>query len=414
MKAKTRWTLLVYMAGDNDLDRYGVENLSQMLSVGSGSDVRVVVQFDRSRARTGRYVIPDRRGGSILQSRIAVLPDVNTGDPKVLSEFILWGRKTYPSDRLGLVIWAHGDGWKPYRPDSRAVRGKAPDQAEHHVRSLFRHPSEGSARLRFIGSDYGSRPEDAMDTLELKRALFRGLRPKSRLDLLVFDACHMSQLEVGYQVRDFADIMMGSEEEMPFQSLPYKAVMTALRRNPSVGPEEFAREVARGFLDNPPIRPTKKAGFTQSVLRLISLKDLAEAVSHLGAVLARSIDKRTKEVHAIVAGVQRYLTYSFADIGDFAALAASLVRLSEVKDAAREVRRTLRAVVSFQGAVGTSVEESTGLSIYLPPNHRWYDAYRHSYAKLDFNKDYPGWLAFLDAYHSSRTRLLRGTKRSGS
>src|ERR1019366_133094 len=124
------------------------------------------------------------------------------------------------------------------------------------------------------------RQEDAMDMLGLKMALSRGLGSRDRLDLLTFDACHMSQVEVAYQVRGYANIMMGSEEEMPFQSLPYALVLKALKKNPALDPEGFAGQVAKGFLDHPPIRPTKKAGFTQSVLRLALVEDLARATAH--------------------------------------------------------------------------------------------------------------------------------------
>ena len=48
-KASTqkKWTVMVYMAADNNLETYGVQDMNEMESVGSSSDVNLLVQFDR-------------------------------------------------------------------------------------------------------------------------------------------------------------------------------------------------------------------------------------------------------------------------------------------------------------------------------------------------------------------------------
>lgn len=37
--SKSKWTLLIYMAGDNSLDQAGVDDLNEMLQVGTSTDV---------------------------------------------------------------------------------------------------------------------------------------------------------------------------------------------------------------------------------------------------------------------------------------------------------------------------------------------------------------------------------------
>src|SRR3954453_792990 len=41
------WTVLVYMNGDNNLERYAVINFAEMARVGSTDNVTILVQFDR-------------------------------------------------------------------------------------------------------------------------------------------------------------------------------------------------------------------------------------------------------------------------------------------------------------------------------------------------------------------------------
>jgi hypothetical protein len=39
-----------------------------------------------------------------------------------LAEFIAWGRAHYPSERLMVVLWGHGQGWRPRTAVGEPVR----------------------------------------------------------------------------------------------------------------------------------------------------------------------------------------------------------------------------------------------------------------------------------------------------
>ena len=39
------------------------------------------------------------------------LKETNTGDPKVLADFLQWGLTEYPAKRTMVVLWNHGSGW---------------------------------------------------------------------------------------------------------------------------------------------------------------------------------------------------------------------------------------------------------------------------------------------------------------
>ena len=60
-KANTtrNWTVMVYMAGDNNLDSAGVVDLKEMKKVGSTEQINILVQFDRAgrREATNRYCV---------------------------------------------------------------------------------------------------------------------------------------------------------------------------------------------------------------------------------------------------------------------------------------------------------------------------------------------------------------------
>lgn len=110
-RGNANWTILVYLAGDNNLDGAGVADLLEMKKTGSSGAVNVVAQFDRAghKGTTKRYLL--RKGTSLAADAVADLGETNTGAPGVLKEFLTWGIKTYPAQHYAVVLWNHGAGW---------------------------------------------------------------------------------------------------------------------------------------------------------------------------------------------------------------------------------------------------------------------------------------------------------------
>lgn len=63
MATEKNWTVMVYMAGDNNLDSAGVVDLTEMKKVGSTKEINILVQFDREgrNMATNRYYV--QKGG---------------------------------------------------------------------------------------------------------------------------------------------------------------------------------------------------------------------------------------------------------------------------------------------------------------------------------------------------------------
>ena len=65
-------------------------------------------------------------------------------------------------------------------------------------------------------SPYDDRSGDCLDNRELKRVLGTAHQLLGRkVDLVGMDACLMTMIEVAYQIRDHAKILVGSEEVEP-------------------------------------------------------------------------------------------------------------------------------------------------------------------------------------------------------
>jgi hypothetical protein len=268
-----KWTLMVYMAGDNgkmfddgeqlfaDLQKYGWRDLEDMSEVGSTAEVAIAVQYDTldNRQYTPRLFID---GSNSTGQLVEKIPPVNTGDPKNLTDFIVWAETNYPAERYALVLWNHGTGWKEediyarYRERvERAIRGgetRAGGRGERLLRRALFLPTVGE--IMSIEDDdvraicYDDSSMDFLDNQELVKA-FRDAEAQTgqHLSVLGMDACLMSMVEVAYQVRNYVDYMVGSQEVEQAEGWPYKEILTKLVSNPEISALDLSRLIVEEF-----------------------------------------------------------------------------------------------------------------------------------------------------------------------
>ncbi|MBU1914523.1 MAG: hypothetical protein KJ563_04945, partial [Candidatus Thermoplasmatota archaeon] len=113
------WTFMVYMDGDNDLERVAILDFLEMAAVGSTPNVNIVVEFDRSRFydtsygnwnTTKRFLVTSGMTPTAANAS-SDIGEVNMGNASTLVDFIDWGVTAYPANNYALVLWDHGGGW---------------------------------------------------------------------------------------------------------------------------------------------------------------------------------------------------------------------------------------------------------------------------------------------------------------
>src|SRR5258707_1167289 len=146
---KKKWALMIWMAGDNNLQSAGDQDLKEMKKVGSTDQVDVVVQFDRMKDQnTRRFHI--QKGTTLDQDEVQHLGPTNCGDPKVATEFFVWGMKNYPANHYLASFWNHGGGIDETDVYERAramglqagrkIRGGASAVTQSHARVIASGP----------------------------------------------------------------------------------------------------------------------------------------------------------------------------------------------------------------------------------------------------------------------------------
>jgi hypothetical protein len=423
---KKSWTVMVYLAGDNNLDGAGLVDLNEMKRVGSTDKLNVLAQFDRAgaKAQTVRYCL--QKGTSLAKDVKQKLGETNTGDPKVLEDFVTWGVVNYPAEHYLLVLWNHGAGWddanlyqgdvfggatppvsrkqQPIRARGPATTGVktlafAPMRAglARTRRALFRTTVEAAVRSRAIAFD--DQAQDFLDNAELKRVLTRIKgKLKHKLDVLGMDACLMSMVEVAYQVRDTADYTVGSEESEPGNGWPYDRILKALAAKPGMTSEDLSKTVVAEYLAS--YGPGENV--TQSATRLAGLRTLAGAVDGLGKALKSALTGNTlrNALMTARAQVQEYTRPydDYCDLLDLCVLLEKDVTDDAVRTACVGVKQAAQSAIVASGHKGAAVDKSQGISIYFPKRKL-----SPLYKTLDFTKA-TAWDEFLAAYLASLGR----------
>jgi len=410
------WTVMVYLAGDNNLDSAGVIDLKEMKKVGSTEQINVIAQFDREgkSIATNRYYI--RKGGTLAKDVVGSLGETNMGNPRVLEDFIKWGIKNYPAEHYLVVVWNHGNGWNDenvYRVARNMMKlnikrrgevvlpAKGAQKDSVSIRRIhaiggkkFRHALFHTSIMKAItirGIAYDDDAQDFLDNIEMKRLLGSTKKIlKRKIDILGMDACMMSMAEVVYQLRDSVSLTVGSEEVEPGDGWPYDRILAKLAKKPAMPPNELATTIVNGYVASYPAN----AGVTQSACDLSKAGLLASAVDQLADVLNSHLSDAAVRATVIECRLQTqaYDTPDYIDLYDFCNLLENKTGFDDIRAACSAVKNMIQrnGVVIRSGYKGKNVKHSNGLSIYFPQK-----SLSSLYATLDFTKK-TSWGKFLE------------------
>lgn len=231
------WTVMVYIAADNNLDPQAIADIQEMEQVGSSDRLRITVLLDRSQGwKTTRRALILPRPEADVQSMDPNLPtcedlgEIDSGSVRTLQDFVRWSLQKYPSRRSTLILWNHGGGWRSL--DCLEI------EPESGVRSMTR----STTMTREICSDDTSNSvmymKDVRESLEQIGSTF---------DLMCFDACLMGMIEVAYEMKGLAPYIVGSEQTIPGQGYDYTPFLRALALNPGMDGRALGMEIVDAY-----------------------------------------------------------------------------------------------------------------------------------------------------------------------
>ena len=368
--AQRKWTVMVFLNADNDLETFGIQDVNEMEMVGSSGAVDIVVQMDRIPgydASNGNWtdcrrfrVVKDPAetdpaareplSNTIVSPVLEDLGEVDMGQPQTLHDFIAWAQAAFPAEHYLLVLWDHGSGW--------LVRER---------RRQFQRPP-----LRAVSYDYTS------DTFISTTALPQGLTTWPQPDVIAFDASLMQMVEVAYEIRGQGRLMVGSEDSPPGPGYAYQTFLRQLVANPAMTPAELT-----GHIVNDTIAFYGSAsGVTQSSADLGQIGAVRLALQNFAVALEMATPAHGAQIASARAAAQAFAYPENKDLYDFARLCGERVDDQRVKDTAAAMLSAIQSAVIAE-AHGSARPGSHGLAIYLPTPAN----YSSTYGLLALSRD---------------------------
>ena len=330
-------TLLVYMAGNNNLSDYAEMNLRDIKKGVVPTENNLLVYYHTYKTNPLLLRIAEDETGAVVQDTVYRFPECNSADPASLTSALKVAGTMFPADEFGLILWSHGTGWLP---------------VGHYSKS------------------FGQEGKTEMDIKDMVKAF------PFKLSYVVFDACLMGGIEVVYQMKDSVDYIVSSPTEVCSNGFPYSKIFNHIFSG-KTDLVSLAQESFRYY--NSMSGNARYA--TVSVVNTSALDEVAAATKTLFEKYRYDIPKLP------VSNVQPYFRgnyHWYYDFGDF------VTQLAGEEDAAPVIEALQKAVI-YKAATAYFYElkidpaKYSGLSTYIPlrPVDVELDAY---YKELEWNK----------------------------
>jgi Clostripain family len=452
-KKKAAWTVMVYLAGDNNLTTECMFALTEMKKAAPGKQINVIAQFDPSDPYlpTHRYVINRNGRNSTLFDDII---DQASYDKKVgevhfkeesqnasrLATERRVGRKfrnialenanLTGSSRLDEVITDDTDTGSPITLYNFISFCLEEYPADHYVVVLSGHA--GGTERDYLLKDASSAGSLTFNELKQVFKRVRQDRNGQPIDIVGMDNCLMSMGEICYEMRGLAEIVVGCESFSPASGWPYRQILERLRKD-FVAPKgrkrktlaaEAAAAIVEEYVNYYSNYWIAGLSVSQSALNVNKVEELRRLVDKFARVMEKELaaefeNRKSKgDSHSYRNGpfqdslvlahweAQSYNGEQFVDLYDFCDCLESRVRTGAVARQCRQVKEFVSSEFVLKSCYyGAAYQYSYGVSLYFP-----WSQVAGSYWNLDFIRDSPsgGWGSFLRTYTLLTRRYPRG------
>lgn len=392
-------TFFVYIAGDNDLREFALSDLQEMASISSNEQVHICVYLHSTDDTGDKFSKKLLIGpGYAIQDGIEDTKD--SGDATTLTEGLLWAATKCPSEMFVTVLWNHGTG-APNREPIPATGSCwwMPHHNRMHCRvnNISNESSLIDRAVCFDDTTGNFLTDKKLRTSFKKVCALRG----KKVDVIAFDACLMSDIEVVFTLSPYADYMVASQQTIPGEGYGYGIVLNSIDYE-SITKTTIAHAIVDAYqreYEQKTIDYTLAAIDVSQALLLAQLLntvaiELEKQLSGADVGLIRRMIRKSQKGGAIFA------EENCVDILTFCRHMIHYLQKYRLHDSLAQVRlinvlhetiTRLHATVLCQ-AVGLKFSTVGGISIYL--NERAIDP---AYASLYWSKK-TAWLRFLQRY----------------
>lgn len=450
MAKKASWTVMVYLAGDNNLTTECMFALTEMKKVALNENVNVIAQFDPSDPYlpSHRYEINSSRKkkdlyaditdcARYIKSRGEVNFRKESRQANLLAERRRKARKkgnpaldkaSLTETKTSTVITDDTDTGSPvtlYNFISYCIQEY---EADHYMVVLSGHA--GGTERDYLLKDESSARSLTFNELQQVFKKIKQDRKGKLIDIIGMDNCLMSMAEICYELRGLTEIVVGCESFSPTSGWPYRQILQRLcndfatpeaAKKPSVT-TEAAKAIVEEYVNYYATYWMAGLSVTQSALNVKKVGELRREIGRLAqamekALLAEADQPRSSKQfeNALLLAhweAQSYNGEQFVDLYDLCDCLQK--RLSDSDRAIVDLCNRVKKFIATEFVLtscycGATYQYSYGVSIYFP----WAQV-APNYWNLDFVSETsaPGWGSFLKTYTKLTRRLPRGVERA--
>src|SRR5688500_385484 len=422
---KKEWTIMIYMAGDNNLAvdmAYAMEQIKGVAGEGADSPNLFVyydgnspaiptLYCDFSEPKRARYVRSYR-----VPKKLYPVPkkqNENAADPRSILNFVDWcvnkvevennGEITFGrrAEKYALIFSGHSLGFQDIGLFKDESSGKSMKMNRFY--GVLQGMVSSKRELERIADE--NRVEGKVRDQETKVMLGQ------KLDLLGFDSCVMGMLEVGYQFNYVAKTMIASEGSVPSAGWTYAKILGSLAKehNREIDTRCVAELFVKEFIRSQDSYTVGGVSVDMAAWDLRRFGHLAQAFDGLAEVLLMCFEERDSRIYRQMERVilqvhwkcQSYMYDQNVDLGDFCELldrecervaeelgdsdCLELLRL--VQKQCREVLKELQKAVILSGFSGGAYRYSDGGSLFVSWAREAYERLKKQYESLWLAKD---------------------------
>jgi hypothetical protein len=332
---------------------------------------------------------------------------------KELVACMTWAKTSFPANKYALILWNHGSGIEdPRKLNKHIAKFGLPFTPWLQIPG---YPAKEFAKQRGILFD------DSQNTYLTNQGLTRAMASiktvlGKNLDLLGMDACLMAMIEVGYQVKDSVNVLVGSQNVEAGEGWAYSGLLSVFDKNPAtVTTEMFATAIVAAYHNFYQSGANADPSHTQSAINLANLNTIGANINQLVAALinCKKINA-TRTQTAIRDAYRAAIKFDMPEYIDLYSFYAGLStrigkhvggnpKPNDAYDQATAQVRQIAAIgmklvlaTVIANAVGSDFAQAKGLSIYLPAN----GAVHASYPLTLFAKN-TTWDTFLKTFKVS-------------
>ena len=385
-KELKEWTVMFYSNAKDRLRASQLTQLFEMKKIGSTDEVNIVaeagmpIKYDDGMVSTMTFRMAlgdgadhqyiDEQRTKFLKSDYGEYIDYShlepfktdivgqsknedMGDWRNIADFTKWAKTNYPAKRYIFIMFGHGEGFF----DRKKII-----------------PAKGISMDAETGN-YVTLPEFSMLMEET-----------GKVDALVMHSCLMQMAEVAYQVKDYADVIVGSGELMWAIGYDFKKMLEVLNSEPHISNEELGKLLANSYVERANFRGghasvIKTSEFPVFIDKLNDWVDATMSVDHGESIIKGINDVIRFDVFGIAysssPAMARALSIS-GDLYDFVDIVSkNLSQNTPEEKLAYQKGQELMDYISneliyayaYQGKsfAGYDFSRAHGLAIHIPP-----------------------------------------------